>query len=250
MADISTATLKQIVTDDFRTAAVFEKYSLDFCCRGGHTIEQACIEKNISKDSVLTDVYDILRREESSDRSFGSLPMTDLIHHIVTNHHAYVKKMVPILLAHTQKVASVHGANHPEVVQIASGFDRVASELQHHMMKEERVLFPYIETLVAASDSKEPVQPPPFGTARNPIRMMEAEHQAAGDELYEIRRLSSNYTPPADACTTYRVTYQELQEFERDLHQHVHLENNILFPKAIELEEKLFSTPAREVSKS
>ncbi len=110
------------------------------------------------------------------------------------------------------------------------------------MMKEEQVLFPYIDRLVDASNKSAPVQRPPFGTVKTPIRMMETEHTAAGDELYEIRSLSSGYTPPPDACTTFKVTYQELQEFEEDLHRHVHLENNILFPKAIELEERLFST--------
>jgi regulator of cell morphogenesis and NO signaling len=250
MVDISTATLKEMVTDDFRVAAIFEKYSLDFCCRGGKTIEQACMDKAVNKDGVLSEVYELLQRDELPGDSFGVLSMSELTRHIITTHHSFVRKMVPILLTHTRKVATVHGVNHPEVVEIAAGFERVATDLQNHMMKEERVLFPYIEMLVNASNGTGSVQRPPFGTVRNPIRMMEAEHQAAGDELYEIRKLSSSYTPPADACTTFKVTYQELQEFERDLHQHVHLENNILFPKAISLEEELFLSSGHEVSKT
>jgi len=244
MKDLNTATLKEIVTDDFRVAAILEKYSLDFCCRGGRTIEQACMDKGVDQDSVRSEVQELLQRDESLGESYGAISIADLIRHIVRTHHSFVRKMVPVLLTHTVKVATVHGANHPEVVKIAAAFERVAMDLQNHMMKEEHVLFPYIHTLVNASNGTASVQRPPFGTAKNPIRMMEAEHQAAGDELYEIRRLTSSYSPPADACTTFKVTYQELQEFERDLHQHVHLENNILFPKAIMLEEELLSKSA------
>lgn len=244
MSNVNVASLKEIVTEDFRAAAIFEKYSLDFCCRGGHTIEQACMEKDVNKSQVLADLDELMRSPETRNGSFNELGVADLVGHIINTHHAYVRKMIPVLLAHTAKVAAVHGPNHPEVVEIAAVFERVAAELQHHMMKEERILFPYIGQLAEASIRREPAQRPPFETARNPIRMMEAEHQIAGDALYEVRRLSSNYTPPADACTTYKVTYQELQEFERDLHQHVHLENNMLFPKAIALEEQVFSSAA------
>jgi regulator of cell morphogenesis and NO signaling len=245
MTDINTATLKEIVTDDFRAAAIFEKYSLDFCCRGGKTIEEACIDKSVSKEGVFTEVSGLLEHAAESGDSFGNLPTAELILHIITTHHAYVRRMVPVLFAHTQKVATVHGANHPEVVEIARRFALVGADLQSHMSKEEQVLFPYIGTLAEASHGTGPFPRPSFGTAQNPIRMMEAEHQAAGDELYEIRRLSKTYAPPADACTTFKVTYQELQEFERDLHEHVHLENNILFPRAIALEEELFAGATR-----
>lgn len=241
MTDINIATLKEIVTEDFRAAAIFEKYSLDFCCRGGKTIEEACIDKDVNKNSVFTEVRDLFRNEEVSADAFIDLPVAELIRHIVITHHTYVRRMVPVLLAHTQKVATVHGPNHPEVVEIARLFAHVAADLQDHMMKEEMILFPYIQTLADVSHGTGTFRQPPFGTVRNPIRMMEAEHQAAGDELYRIRELSRTYTPPADACTTYRVTYQELEEFERDLHQHVHLENNILFPKAFALEDGLLS---------
>jgi regulator of cell morphogenesis and NO signaling len=236
MTDLSRATLKEIVTDDFRAAAIFERYSLDFCCRGGRTVENACVDKSVDKTSVISELQQLLLRQKPTAESFSGLSLSALIGHIVATHHAYVRKMVPVLLAHTQKVASVHGANHPEVVKIAGVFEGVANDLLAHMAKEEQVLFPYIDMLEVASERNEQHERPPFGTVRNPIRMMEAEHRAAGDELYEIRTLSSNYTPPADACTTYKVTYQELQDFEVDLHQHVHLENNILFPKAVSME--------------
>jgi regulator of cell morphogenesis and NO signaling len=159
-----------------------------------------------------------------------------LIDHILATHHAYVREAIPVLLAHTEKVARVHGERHPEVVVIAKHFATVAEELQQHMMKEERVLFPYIRSLAVARREGKRADTPHFGSAANPIRMMEAEHAVAGDTLYTVRSLSNNYTVPEDACTTYRVTYQELRQFEEDLHRHVHLENNILFPSAIALE--------------
>ena len=247
MTDVNTATLKEIVTDDFRAAAIFERYSLDFCCRGGRTVEDACIEKALDKAPVLSELQLLLRRDISGSDSYSGRSLSDLTGHIVASHHAYVRKMVPVLLAHTEKVATVHGAHHQEVIRIARLFAMVAAELQAHMAKEEQVLFPFIDMLAGASERNEQCTRPPFGTLVNPIRMMEAEHRAAGDSLYEIRSLSANYTPPADACTTYRVTYQELQEFEMDLHQHVHLENNILFPMAIALEAKHFAAAVNRV---
>ncbi|MEW6511226.1 MAG: iron-sulfur cluster repair di-iron protein [Bacteroidota bacterium] len=241
MADIITATLKELVIDDFRMAAVFERHSLDFCCRGGKTVEEACREKDVDPQQVFADLNGLAGPGAGANEQYASLSAAELIQLIVEKHHAYVRTMVPVLLAHSRKVATVHGANHPEVIEIAEKFEEVAADLQQHMMKEEHILFPYIFSIGNALDRGERAVPPPFGTARNPIRMMEAEHQAAGDELYAIRALSSNYAPPPDACTTYRITYQELQDFEQDLHRHVHLENNILFPMALALEEKLFT---------
>ena len=147
-----------------------------------------------------------------------------------------MRSAIDTILPHARKVAEKHGATHPEVVEIARIFEAVAQELAHHMMKEEHILFPYIRDLAAQSRAGRPVPPSPFGTVRNPIRMMEMEHESAGSAMRRIRELSAQFAPPADACATYRVTYQELQEFERDLHQHIHLENNILHPRAIALE--------------
>jgi regulator of cell morphogenesis and NO signaling len=236
---ITTMTIKDIVTDNFQTAAVFEKYSLDFCCRGGKTINEACTEKGIAADTVISDLVKIGGTHQSADDKYSSLPLNELVEHIITTHHAYVKQMIPVIYTHTQKVKKVHGENHPEVVEIADHFEIVAADLQQHMHKEEQMLFPYILSLLNAQTTGSVVSPSPFGSVKNPIRMMEQEHQAAGDEMYGIRSLSSGYTPPEDACTTFRVSYQELQEFEKDLHQHVHLENNILFPKAVQLEQTL-----------
>jgi regulator of cell morphogenesis and NO signaling len=174
-----------------------------------------------------------------TENRFAEWDPVFLIDYIVNNHHAYVRKMIPVLSVHTQKIASVHGQNHPELIKVAEHFQSVARELSQHMQKEELVLFPYIKSLLTARLTGTAAPASPFGSVRNPIKMMEAEHQNAGDELYAVRSLSSGYTVPADGCTTYHVTYQELQDFERDLHQHVHLENNILFPLAVALEQEL-----------
>ncbi|HTY39076.1 MAG TPA: iron-sulfur cluster repair di-iron protein, partial [Bacteroidota bacterium] len=215
---------------------VFEKYSLDFCCRGGRSVEEACKEKGIEPSVIFQELGHLRTSSAAETSRFFLWPTEFLVDYIITNHHAYVASMIPVLAAHTQKVASVHGERHPEVITIAAVFAGVAEELTRHMKKEELMLFPYIKHLALSARTGSAVQPPPFGSAQNPIRMMMQEHQVAGDELYDIRKLSNSYTPPEDACTTYKVTYQELQEFERDLHQHVHLENNILFPAAVKLE--------------
>jgi regulator of cell morphogenesis and NO signaling len=241
--NIQHQSLKEIVTADFQAAAVFEKYSLDFCCRGGKTIEEACAEKGIDPFTIITELSAALPALMPSPAVEPEWAPDTLIEHIVARHHAYVLKMVPVLFAHTHKVASVHGANHPETAEIARHFELVAQELLLHMKKEEQLLFPYVLDLHRAAAASIPLPAVSFGSVQNPIRMMEAEHLHAGDEMYAIRHLSGNYTPPDDACTTFRITYQELQDFERDLHRHIHLENNILFPMAVRLEQELQSTP-------
>jgi regulator of cell morphogenesis and NO signaling len=239
MIEQTDATIGEMVTDNFRTAAVFQSYGIDFCCRGNRTLAQACAEKGIDREAVLADL-----RKIDGNGGGDPLPKFDLweldflMDYIVNNHHSYVRRMLPTLYQHTAKIASVHGGNHPELMRVASGFAAIGQELEQHMLKEEQVLFPFIKRLVAARRAGMTPAAPPFGTVRNPIAMMQREHQNAGDEMALIRELTNNYTPPEDACTTYRVTLQELQEFEQDLHRHVHLENNILFPKALRLEEQ------------
>jgi regulator of cell morphogenesis and NO signaling len=234
-----TATLKSIVTEDFRAAAVFEKFSLDFCCGGSVTIDKACSEKGLDPGVVYSELAELETKSTSKAPSFSTWPLDELIEYIVNVHHKYVREAIPVLLNHTQKVAAVHGERHPEVIATARHFEAVARDMMAHMMKEEHVLFPYIQELVKAKRNGSIFRRPPFGGAQTPIRMMEMEHQAAGDEMSAIRSLTGNYTPPVDACTTYRISFKELQLFEEDLHRHVHLENNILFPKTMTLEREL-----------
>jgi len=227
------------VARNFRTAQVFEKFGIDFCCGGKKSISEACIAKGIDADEVVSSLQNISKDGNGITANFSSWKLDFLIDYIVNNHHCYVEKMLPMIYTHSQKVAEKHGANHPETARIAALFVNVKDELEVHLQKEERMLFPYIKHMLELKESGEEVPFPPFGTVENPVHVMELEHEAAGKLMAEINSLSSCFTPPEDACTTYKVLYQELKEFENDLHVHIHLENNILFPKAIELEKSL-----------
>ncbi|HVO76063.1 MAG TPA: iron-sulfur cluster repair di-iron protein [Ignavibacteriaceae bacterium] len=240
--EYSSLTLSQIVTKNYKAAEVFERYGLDFCCRGNKLISDACSEKGLNKEDIFTELKSLQWKGDTKHFNFNEWDLSILTDYIINKHHVYLKKMIPVIAAHTQKVASVHGENHPETIEIAKHFSVVYKDLKQHMMKEEQMLFPFIKYLAGAEQNNSAVEKPFFGTVKNPVRMMEIEHRNAGDEMFEIRNLSGNYTPPEDACNTYKVCFQELKEFEEDLHQHVHLENNILFPKAVRLEEKMFSS--------
>lgn len=230
--------IRDLVTADFRAAAVFQKHGIDFCCQGARPIGRACDEAGLDVARVLDDLRAATSTAAAGAPRYGSWDVATLTTYITGNHHAFVREAIPALLTHTAKVARVHGERHPETEQVARLFAEVAAEMQSHMQKEEQVLFPYLDALSRAD--KEGVPPrAPFGTVANPIRVMELEHDAAGSLMAQIRELTSGYTPPADACTTYRVAYQELEAFETDLHTHVHLENNILFPKALRIEAAL-----------
>ena len=231
-------TLAEIVTDNIRSAIIFEEAGLDFCCKGNRSLKSACEDKNIDPQKIVSELRKL------SDSGNGKQNVNDwqldfLVDYIVNNHHQYVRRMIPVISLHADKVASVHGKNHPETLKIADLFLAVREELEAHMMKEERILFPQIKQMVLTQKENSQFFPPPFGTIQNPIRMMELEHTSAGDAMHQIRELSNNHTHPEDACNTFKALYSELKEFEEDLHKHIHLENNILFPKAIELEAEL-----------
>lgn len=230
------STIRDIVTGDYRAAAVFQRYGIDFCCGGERTVDDACRDRGLIAAEVLEEVASACGDAGKGVPRFGSWEPATLISYIVANHHSYVRRMQPAIAAHAQKVAAVHGANHPELREVERVFAGVVDEMTSHMAKEEHVLFPYITALADATHGCTGVPPAPFGSIDNPIRMMEAEHESAGGAMARIRALTGGYAAPADACTTYRVCLQELEDFERDLHVHVHLENNILFPKARRLE--------------
>ena len=240
-AVLESITLSQLVTKDYRTAAVFEKHNLDFCCRGNKPITEACSEKGVDLAEVLKDLDELQKNKSGIDLKYHEWDLDFLVDYIINNHHKYVVNMIPIISAHTEKVAKVHGKNHPEVIEVNSIFTMIYKDLRQHLLKEEQILFPFIKQLVKDQKNETKPEQPYFGTIANPIRMMESEHEAAGDGFYEIRKLTKNYTLPEDACNTFMASYNELKEFEEDLHKHVHLENNILFPRAIELEVKLNS---------
>lgn len=232
-------TIGEIVAGNFRTAQVFEKYGLDFCCGGKKTISDACDKHGVNADELINELQTVGINGNGKSTDYSSWEADFLIDYIINTHHAYITNALPSIYAHSRKVAGAHGENHPEVIEIADYFSKVQEDLKAHMLKEEKMLFPYIKKLAEINRKKLDVQYPPFGTVNNPIKVMEAEHAEVGELFSKINKLSRNYTPPEDACTTFRVLFQELKEFENDLHIHIHLENNILHPKAIELEKTL-----------
>ena len=236
--DLVDLTLAELVSENIHSAIVFEEYGLDFCCNGKRSLQEACLEKNIEVEKVVKSLNELSTNINSE--KYNEWAPDFLVDYIINNHHQYVRRMIPVISLHADKVASVHGKNHPETIRIADLFLAVREELQNHMMKEERMLFPYIKVLYAAKKNNQQTTPPPFGTIQNPIRKMEAEHESAGDAMRKIKGLSNNFTAPADSCNTFKALYSELKEFEEDLHKHIHLENNILFPRSIELEKEMF----------
>lgn len=232
-------TIGELVKKDFRKAEVFKKYGLDFCCGGKKTLTAACKEKSLDVVQIEQELKSCDALQVNTSNDYDNWDIGFLADYIINQHHKYVKQAIPVLFEYTQKVARVHGERNPEAIVIAEKFLAIADELNRHMCKEEDILFPYIKHLSDASNNGMKIEPSPFGTVENPVNMMEHEHDIVGRMMEEVRGLSNNYNPPTNACTTFRLSYQKLKEFEDDLHQHIHLENNILFPKAISIEKEL-----------
>lgn len=227
----------QLVADDYRTASIFKKNGIDFCCNGNRTIEDACAKKGIVTATLINELEDTTTLNKGTEIDYKAWPLDLLVDYIEKKHHRYVKSKVIEIMPFLDKVVRVHGNQHPELLEIGKLFNESALELTSHMKKEEQVLFPYIKKMIELNDLNAP-----FGTVQNPIKMMMHEHDTEGERFRKIAELSNNYTPPNDACNTYKVTFHLLKEFEEDLHLHIHLENNILFPKSIALEQKQKNT--------
>ncbi|MBK7307743.1 MAG: iron-sulfur cluster repair di-iron protein [Chitinophagaceae bacterium] len=236
MTNIAEQTLATIVTNNHFTVPVLEKYDLDFCCKGKRTLADACTEKGISIEAISEEL------EKSSEIPTTKMPFTEmtaeqLISYILIHHHFYVKQSMPTIIGHLEKVAVKHGDRFPYMAEVLSLFREINDEMTMHMHKEEVILFPRIKEVTVQQEAHQHSNLAP-GYIAAPIQVMELEHEHAGDILYKIRSLTNNYTPPEGACTTFQVSLAELKEFEEDLHRHVHLENNLLFPLA----EKILTT--------
>ncbi len=222
-------TVASVVAEAPRTSRVFERHGIDYCCGGKIPLADACAKKGLETDLVLHDL-DAAVATTTSDHDWTTETISALVRHILDTHHTYVARELPRLTALMDKVNRVHGANHPEVIPpMAKTWFRVAAELEQHMMKEEQILFP----MILAMDSGR--APSMHCGVEGPIRVMECEHEDAGTALQTMRRLANDYVPPADACGSWRALWSGLDEFEKDLHVHVHLENNVLFPRVREL---------------
>ena len=234
----ATMTLADLAATSLSAIRILEQHGLDYCCGGKQPFEQACVARGLEPEAILREI-DQASAANLADRDWQTAPLGDLVKHIVETHHAYLKLDLPVLHARIEKVVSVHGARDPEnLPRLEAVFAGLRSELETHLHKEETILFPFIELYGRAELQNRPVPQAPFGSIANPIAMMEREHAGAGDALAEIRRLTNNLTPPSYACTTVRALYEGLKVLEADLHVHIHLENNILFPRAIALEKR------------
>lgn len=215
---------------------ILEDAGIDYCCGGGKSLEEACLRANVPPAAILRKLGLNAEQAVPGETPWITAPLAELTKHIRARHHQYVRDAIPRLRALLAKVREKHGGNHRELGEIEKLFGDVAREMLMHMQKEEQILFPFIDSLERAANGGEAIEPPFFQTVKNPIYSMMKEHDSAGEIMRTIRLASNGYKAPADACTSYRAAYQGLEEFEKDLHLHVHLENNVLFPRAVELE--------------
>lgn len=234
----SAMTVREVAVQVPESTRLFESLKIDYCCGGKRPLTEACESAGVEVENVIA-MLAVLSRTSGKEKEiidFQELSLTGLITHILETHHKFTKSEMDRLTALIDKVRAAHGVNHPELSKVADLFQRLCADLKPHMFKEEQILFPYIVRLDEASSQNQLHPFAPFGTVNNPIRLMEMEHETAGTILHELRATTSDYNVPTDGCFSYQTLYQGLADFETDLYQHIHLENNILFPKAIELE--------------
>src|SRR5579863_6239067 len=230
--------VKDIVTLNPGAVRVLEQAGVDYCCGGDNSLHDACAQADVSSDEILARLAHTTDQLTPEDVDWLLAPLCALAQQIRQKHHRYVREAIPRIRELAKKVIAKHGSNHPELASIESDFLALGREMISHMQKEEQILFPYIEAVEKAAASHGLIEPPFFATVKNPIQVMMKEHDSAGELMKQIRKSSSQYAVPPDACASFRLLYKELHEFEADLHEHVHLENNILFPRAVEMESK------------
>ncbi len=240
MTNIATQTLASIVTLNSQTATVLEKYNLDFCCKGKRTLTEACAEKGLLLEEISLELEQQINGRQESKMPFTEMNCEQMISYILIHHHFYVKQAMPMIAYHLEKIAAKHGERFPYMVEVKEIFAEIQQEMTSHMQKEEMILFPRIKQLETALNNEAGLLVSEKFIS-GPVEVMMNEHDHAGDLLYRIRELTNNYEIPESACTTFRLALAELKEFEEDLHKHVHLENNHLFPKALEAREEFVS---------
>lgn len=230
-------TVRDIAANSLSAVKVFEKLGIDYCCGGKRSLEDVCREKGLDSTSVQDQLDQAYKGAHVEDRDWATAPLTDLIRYIVETHHGFLRRELPSIEARLEKVYRVYNQRYgPALIGLPEVFAGLRAELELHMRKEETMLFPAIAAYESVANAGQALPAPPFGTVHNPIHVMEAEHESAGLALTRIREITKNFAVPTYACVTYRALMTGLEEFERDLHMHVHLENNILFPRAEQLE--------------
>ena len=236
MAFSSESKVNEIALSNPRARHILEDAGIDYCCGGGKSLGDACLGADVPAEEILRRLDQNGERVAPDEAQWISAPLAELTKHIRERHHQYVRDAIPRVRALLGKIREKHGIRHRELGEIEKLFGDVAREMLLHMQKEEQILFPFIDSLERAANGGAAVEPPFFRTVRNPIHAMMREHDSAGELIRQIRMASDGYKAPPDACASYQAAYQGLEEFEKDLHLHVHLENNILFPRAVEME--------------
>ena len=232
-------TVRELAVENLSATRVFEKLGIDYCCGGNRSLREACESAGVQFDEVLASLENAQRSTQvTEDRDWQAETLASLVEHIQSTHHTYTREEIARLVPLLEKVCSVHGKNHPELFEVRGIFLGLVQELSSHLMKEEMILFPYVRGLEEAKASGGPVARAPFGSVQNPVAMMEHEHDSAGNALRAMSKATNGYSAPADACVSYQTLYKALAAFEADLHRHIHLENNILFPRAVEMEKQ------------
>lgn len=232
-------TVGEIAAKDMRKAEVFKKFGLEFCCEGKKSLKESCDDAGVRVEEVSSALGNLSGENTPASRDYNSWDLDFLADYIVNIHHKYVRDSSPMLVDLAEKIANHHRGAHPELLEIKKHVDALIGEMAMHQRKEELKLFPFVRKMVQCEREGKPFTAPPFGSIDNPVKMMEEEHTEAGEHIHAIEKLSQGYLVPADGCESYRLYYHKLHEFDNDLHQHLHLENNILFPKAMKLEKTL-----------
>lgn len=231
----SDRTIGELVAGDYRTAKVFERYGIDFCCGGKAALSEACREKGIDPATIIREIETVINEPLERSQNYASWGLPFLSDYIINTHHGYLNENTGQIAVYARKIAEVHGASHPEVIEIARIFDGIAADMANHLREEEEMFFPVIKRVDAARKAGVLPEEEDLETLRASLNKLNLEHDAIGAAVHTIRDLSNGYAIPDDVCTTFVLTYRKLKEFEDDLHKHVHLENNILFPKAAKL---------------
>lgn len=228
-------TIGAFVAENYRIADVFEKYGIDFCCGGQATLAAICQEKDLDLTKILQEIQIVGKETVGRNENFAAWPLPFLIDYIVNTHHAYLKENDEQIAAYARKIAEVHGARHPEVIEIAAIFAKISDDMAVHLKAEEEVFFPAVKRVDTAVGSGQNPASDDRVLIQSTLTKLYREHEEIGEAVHKIRHLAADYSIPEDVCNTFVVTYRKLKEFEDDLHKHVHLENNILFLKAVQL---------------
>ena len=236
-------TVGSIVAEDYRAAAVMDQYRIEYCCHGGRSLQESCDRLKIDPQRLMDEIHAALAADPAHADDAGTWPLDQLADHVETVHHRYVEERGPILKNNLAKLCEEHGEAHPELYTIQDEFDTCLGAMAMHMKKEELLLFPFVRKLARSARTGEPIKAARFGSVENPVKAMMEDHNDEGARFRRMRAVSDNFTVPADGSPLYASTFNMLKEFEHDLHRHVHLENNIMFPRAIEMEKHVTYVP-------